>query len=142
TQPVPELSLKEALPAEFLAFVRFYEYATDCSEQGWAEFWSMGYDPATHMTMSLLVEVGAPAFAHYLKSVRFLDGSLAVLRGLKDIYRFETSPGYPARPAPAGWQWLWQDDTETLCLDPVEVHHTLSPASICLPYLTELIEKS
>ena len=117
---------------------RFYTYVSDRSEADWEDFWLNGLNIHENVPGLLLDEEWLPDLANYAANIRNVDATLLVLQALRGVYEGKVSPGIPAQPPPAGWYWDWQEDTQSLCLEPGSIHATLDhPDTICLEYLDE-----
>ena len=115
---------------------RFYTYVSDRSEADWEDFWLNGLNLHENVPGLLLDEEWLPDLANYAANIRNVDATLLVLQALRGIYEGRVSPGIPAQPPPAGWYWDWQEETQSLCLEPGSIHATLDhPDTICLEYL-------
>jgi hypothetical protein len=114
---------------------RFYDYVSDRSEASWEDFWSNGLDVYADVPGLLLDEEWLPDLASYSVNIRHADATLYILRALREVYEGRASPGPPSQPPPAGWFWDWDDETQSLCLEPGSIHPTLDPqGTICLEY--------
>lgn len=125
-------------PVQLDDLERVYGFVADRSEASWEGFWRHGLDVLANVEVPPEVNAHMPDWANYTANGRYLDASLWVLRALREMYEGRISPGPPATEAPYGWSWRWEEESQTLCLDPGYVHASVSrdePASICHPYL-------
>ena len=125
-------------PVQLDELERMYGFIADRSEAGWEDFWRDGLDVLANVEMPPDFYLYVPSWADYAANVRYLEASLYVLRALREMYEGRISPGPPATQAPYGWSWRWEEESQTLCLDPGYVHASVSmegPASICHQYL-------
>ena len=111
----------------------------------WATYWIQGIPrvPEGFFPRLSFAAISAPAYGNYVETDRFGHFRSFLIPPLFDIYTGAASPGVPARPAPAHWQWVWYDGEQPLlCLSTDKIHPSThdfkkTPYEVCINYYDE-----
>ena len=129
--------LNDAVVDELLTV---YTYMAERSEQSWPDYWQHGVDVWADVPLQASVNTVPPelwvSWVEYTNNIRYVDLQIHMLRALREVYAGRASPGIPGLAPPPRWHWQWRSESRELCLEPGDIHPSVSRAqTICMELL-------